>query len=91
MSPKKLLDTPFKEITQAIQNYTSSKERVETAERAKFLSNVQGVVESDYYFVARLREEARYCDFEKLKKVTNPEEVLVKFRLFSGLRDPEAK
>ena len=27
MSPKKLLDTPFKEIRQAIQNYSSPKER----------------------------------------------------------------
>ena len=68
MSPKKLLDTPFKEITQTIQNYNSSKKIVDTAERAKFLSCVQGVLESDDNFVARLREEARYCDFEKLKK-----------------------
>ena len=37
MSPKKLLDTPFKDIRQAIQNYVSPKERIETAERAKFL------------------------------------------------------
>ena len=43
MSPEKLLDTPFKEIRQAIQNYISSKERVETAERAKSLSVIQGV------------------------------------------------
>ena len=43
MSPKKLLDTLFKEIRLAIQNYISPKERVVTAERAKFLSVVQGV------------------------------------------------
>ena len=66
MSPKKLLGTPFKEIRLAIQNYISTKERVVTAERAKFLSVVQGVGESDDDFLARLREEARYCDFEKL-------------------------
>ena len=40
MSPNKLLDTPFKEIRLAIQNYISPKERVVTAERAKFLSVV---------------------------------------------------
>ena len=91
MSPKKWLDTPFKEIRQAIQNYISPKERVETAERAKFLSVVQGVGESNDDFLAGLREEARYCDFEKLKTVTNPEEELVKIKYFSGLRDPEAK
>ena len=69
MSPKKLLDTPFKEIRQAIKTIFSPKERVETAEKAKFLSVVQGVVESDDDFLARLREEARYCDFKKLKTV----------------------
>ena len=91
MSPKKLLDTPFKEIRLAIQNYISPKERVVTAERAKFLSVVQGVGEPDDDFLARLREEARYCDFEKRKTVTNPEEELVKIKFISGLRDPEAK
>ena len=67
MSPIKLLDTPFKEIRQAIQNCISPKERVETAERAKFLSVLQGVGEPDDDFLVLLREEARYCDFEKLK------------------------
>ena len=47
--------------------------------------------ESDDHFLARLREEARYCDFEKLKKAANPEEELVKIKFISGLRDPEAK
>ena len=91
MSPKKLLDTPFKEIRLAIQNYISPKERVVTAERAKFLSVVQGVGEPDDDFLARLRDEARYCDFEKLKTVTSPEEELVKIKFISGLREPEAK
>ena len=91
MSPKKLLDTLFKEIRLAIQNYISPKERVVTAERAKFLSAVQGIGESDDEFLARLREEARCCDFEKLKRVNNPEEELVKIKFISGLRDPEAK
>ena len=40
MSPKKLFDTPYKEIRQATQNCISPKERVEPAERAKFLSVV---------------------------------------------------
>ena len=35
MGPKKLLYTPFEEIREAIQNYISPKERVETAERAE--------------------------------------------------------
>ena len=47
--------------------------------------------ESDDDFLARLREEARYCDFEKLKTAANPEEEVVKKKFISGLRDPEAK
>ena len=52
MSPKKLLENPFKEIRQAIQNYISQfyKEREKTASRAKFLSVVQGVGESNDNF-----------------------------------------
>ena len=91
MSPRNLIDTPYKDIRLAIQNYISPKERVVTAERAKFLSVIQGVGESDDDFLARLREEARYCDFEKLKTAANPEEELVKIKFISGLRDPEAK
>ena len=80
MSPKKLLDTPFEEIRQTIRNYMSPKARVETAQRAKFLSVVQSVRESDDTFQARLREEARYYLFEKPKTVTNLEEELVKIK-----------
>ena len=89
MSPRNLIDTPYKDIRLAIQIYIS-KERV-TAERAKFLSVIQGVGESDDDFLARLREEARYCDFEKLKSAANREEELVKIKFISGLRHPEAK
>ena len=66
MSPRNLIDTPYKDIRLAIQNYISPKERerVVTAERAKFLSVIQAVGESDDDFLARLREEARYCDFK---------------------------
>ena len=91
MSPRNLIDTPHKDIRLAIQNYISPKERVATAERAKFLSVIQGVGESDDDFLARLIEEARFCDFEKLKTVANPEEELVKIKFISGLRDSEAK
>ena len=54
MSPRNLIDTPYKDISLAIQNYISPKERVVTAERAKFLSVIQGVGESDDNFLARL-------------------------------------
>ena len=65
ISPRNLVETPYKDIRLAIQNYISPKERVVTSIRAKFLSVIQGVGETDDDFLARLREEARYCDFEK--------------------------
>ena len=47
--------------------------------------------ESDDDFLERLREEARYCDFEKLKTAANPAEQLTKLWFISGLWDLEAK
>ena len=93
MSPRNLIDTPYKDIRLSIQNYNSPKERIVTAEWAKFPSVIQGLGESDDDFLARLREEARFCDFEKLKTAANPEEELnkLKTKFISGLRDPEAK
>ena len=88
ISPRSLIDTPYKDIRLAIQNYISLKERVVTAERAKLLSVILGVVESDDDFLACLREKARHCDFEKLKTTANPEEELLKIKFNSGLRDP---
>ena len=52
-------------------------------------SVVQCVGEANGNFLALLREEARYCDFQRLQTVTNPEEDLLKNT--SGLREPEAK
>ena len=71
----------------AIQNYFSPKERVVTAERAKFLSVIQVVGESDDDFLARHREEARYCDL-KLKTANNTEEKLVKISFYLRLEGP---
>ena len=91
ISPKSLIDTPYKDITLAIQNYISSKERLVTAERAKFLSVIQVLGESDDDFLARLREKAHYCDFEKIKTGAYLEEEFVKIKFISGLRDLESK
>ena len=43
MSPRNLIDTPYKDIRLAIQNYISPKKRTVTAERAKFLCVIQDV------------------------------------------------
>ena len=69
---KKSIDIPYKDIRLAIQNYISLKERVVTAEKAKFLSVIQSVGESDDDFLARLREETRNCDFRNSKQGPTP-------------------
>ena len=58
----------------AIQNYISPKKR------AKFLSVIQSEGGSDDNLLDCFKE-ARYCDFEKLKRAANPEEELVKIKL----------
>ena len=87
ISPRNLKDIPFKNIRLEIQNYIS-KERVVTAERAKFVSVIQGVGESDNDSLARLREEARYCDFRKPIAAAIPEEELVKNIVYLRFEGP---
>ena len=80
ISPRNLIETSYKDFRLVIQNYFSLRERVIKAERAKFLSVIQGVRES----------EARYWDFEKLNTPANPDEELLKIKFISCLRDLEA-
>ena len=70
LGPRKLIGDSYKDIRLAIPNYISPKERVVTADN----------------FQACLREEARYCDFEKPKTAANPdkESVKIKFLRFEG-------
>ena len=84
--PRNLIDTPYKDIRLAIQYYFSPTERVVTTERAKFLSVIQGVGESNDDFLAPFRKEARYCNFKKRKKAANPVEELTKIKFVSGLQ-----
>ena len=71
-----------------MQNYNSPKERVVTPEKTNFLYVIQVLEESGDNFLARLREEARYCD---IKKVDQPRRVIVQTKFISGLRGPEAE
>ena len=51
MSPRNLIDTSYKDIRLAIQSHISPIESVVTAEKAKFLSVIQGAGESDDNFL----------------------------------------
>ena len=71
MSARNLIYTRYEDIRLAFQNYASPKKRVVTAERTKFLSIIQDVGESEDNLLPRRREEARFCDSEKLKTAAN--------------------
>ena len=57
ISSRNLIESPYKDIRFAIQNNISPKERVVTAEKAKFLSVIQGVGESDDNFPSVLERK----------------------------------
>ena len=59
--------------------------------KADTVNNDGTIGESDDIYLARLREEALFRDFQTLNTKTNPETELVKYMFISGLRDPEAK
>ena len=82
MIPRNLIGNPYKNIRWAIQKCISTKERVVKAERATFLSVIKSERESHDDLLVRLREEARYCDFEKHKISANFKEELLKINLF---------
>ena len=72
MGPGNLIEASNKDINLAIQSYISPKERVVTAEGAKFLSVIQCVEESDDDFLAPLREDASYVTSKNSKQRPNP-------------------
>ena len=82
MNPRNLIDTPYEDIRLAIQIYNSPKKREVTAGKAKFLSVIPGAGELENNFIARLKEEARYCEIEKLKTAANPEDECSKNNFF---------
>ena len=79
---RNLIDNPYKDIKWAIQKCFTTKEREVMAERTTFLSVIKSVRESDDDLIARFREEARHCDFEKHKTSANYKEELGKVNLF---------
>ena len=88
LSPKNLSETP---LGSKSKNCNSRKERPTMSERTNTQSVVQGVVESDDKFLARLKEVACYCDCQSLKTVANPQEEMINIIFISVLRSPEEK
>ena len=87
-SPRYSIDTPYRDIRLAIQKFISANERVVTADRAKFLSVIQGGKASDGNFLAPLGEEARYSDFAKTQNSDQPRRGVGKNKVYFRFEGP---
>ena len=90
--PRNLEEMTFKEIREVIKKNTRPKKRLVIAERTKFLETRQHPDESIVQFVHRLKERARYCEFERLGTgdMTTEDEWIM-LRLKDGKHDPAFK
>jgi len=84
--PKELEEMSFDEIRKAILASMRPKKKLIIAERVRFLSLKQNQNESIQSYVERLKEGARFCEFEKLGKGDQTEEDdLIQMTLIDGL------
>ena len=91
VSPKKIDELAFEEICQAIEIFLMPKSRLVVAERTNFYGIKQEADEKITKYVARLREGARYCQFEKLRESKSPEEEMIVIGLLAGMWDRNQK
>ena len=85
VEPENLEDLKFTEIHQALLAYLKPQKRLVIAERTKFHGVKQNARERINEFVARLRENAKFCDFDNLKNCISPQEEMIKMAMISGL------
>lgn len=87
--PEKLATTKFSIIKAKIKQHLEPKKRLVIGERTKFgqISRMTGESAGDY--LARLREAARFCEFEKLQAVEDIAEEHIKMRFLAGFNDQE--
>ena len=87
-SPQILEDMLFKDIRQLIMTNLQPKKRLVIAERTRFLATTQGSAEDVCQYSQRLREAAKFCDFNLLNTATatqSAEDEFIQMRLIDGL------
>jgi len=90
--PKELEEMPFNEIRKVILETVRPQKKLVIAERVQFLSLKQNVNECVQSFVERLRQAARYCEFEKLgENDQTAEDDLIQMTLIDGLSHSEQR
>jgi len=84
--PKDLESMPFDEIRKVIMAAVRPQKKLVIAERVKFLSLRQEATESVQLYAERLRQTARFCEFDKLgTEGQSIEDDLVQMRVIDGL------
>lgn len=94
VAPAELETMKFVEIKKAIMERIQPKKRLIVAERTRFLSLKQTMGESATNYVQRLREAAKYCEFNKLNTTEanqSAEDELIQMRLIDGLASNDHK
>ena len=92
--PKDLESMDFSDIRKLIMDKLRPKKRLVIAERASFLSTIQHHSENVNEYVHRLRNAARFCEFNLLNDSTasqSAEDDLIQMRLVDGLVSKEKK
>ena len=84
--PTNLEDLTFEKISQIIRRNMRPKKRLVVAERTKFMLMKQEINEPIKKYLCHLRNESRYCVFEKLGQDEQTiEEDLIQLRLIEGM------
>ncbi len=77
VAPKELKTMTFKNIEKVLKGYLEPQQSMTVAEQTRFVSIVQDRNEAASDFLARLRETARFCEFDHLKTNNIPVAYLI--------------
>ena len=87
-APRVLEEMAFNDIREIILAKMRPKKRLVIAERTRFLATTQGSDEDVRHYVQRLRQAAKFCEFNLLNHTDNQqpaEDELIQMRLIDGL------
>jgi len=86
-APKSIDSIAFDDLSSLISSYLQPKTRILAAERTRFHQCRQLPQEQITDFVTRLRKMAKFCQFEKLKSCSDPNEEMILMALVAGISD----
>ena len=87
MAPKEISNIKFADIKTAIVNYLKLKTRLTIAERTRFSQAHQKDMKSAQDWLARLRKESQYCDFQSFRTCADLQEEMIRVAFVAGLHN----